>query len=151
MTRVRLAMAAAVVMVTGVAGAAVASGGDRAVEVRLSEFAITAPQTLKAGRIPFVVRNDGRAEHDLVIVRTKSRPGDLPVGLGGVAPQLAGRVVFGELHSGHEHRRAAPGVHHYAPGSSKTAEIRLTPGRYVLLCSLPGHYERGQRAALVVR
>ena len=143
-----LAAAAAILLIAAVA--AVAAPGGGAPEVRLSEFRIEAPRTLPAGESEIVVRNSGRLEHDLVVVRTNRAADDLPLGLSGVAPQLAGDVVFGEPHSRHEHGGAAP-RHHYQAGAAKRSAITLTPGRYVLVCSLPGHYEQGQRAELVVR
>ena len=150
-----LAALAAIALVAVVAAVAAASGagavaGGGAAEVRLSEFRVDAPRSLPAGPTELAIRNDGRLEHDLVVVRTRRAADDLPIGLSGVAPQVAGKVVFGEPHSAHDHGSAKAPRHHYARGGSERAEIRLTPGRYVLLCSLPGHYERGQRAALVV-
>jgi hypothetical protein len=37
------------------------------------------------------------------------------------------------------------------PGGVIDREFRLTPGRYVLYCSLPGHRARGMQAVLLVR
>ena len=145
----RRGLAATAAIFATAAAAAFAVAGGRAPEVELSEFRVAAPHTLQAGETELVVRNTGRVEHDLVVVRTDRAAGDLPVGLNGVAPQLAGRIVFGEPHSAHEH--GGPPRHHYAPGSAKRSALGLAPGRYVLLCSLPGHYEQGQRAPLVVR
>ena len=146
----RRGVAATVAVFLIVAAAALAAGGGGAAEVRLTEFRVEAPRSLPAGETELVVRNSGRTEHDLVIVRTKRAAGDLPMGLNGVAPQLAGKIVFGEPHSRHE-EHGAPPKHHYTPGSAKKSAVSLTPGRYVLLCTLPGHYEQGQRAPLVVR
>jgi len=36
-------------------------------------------------------------------------------------------------------------------GALASRIVRLTPGRYVLWCTLPGHRARGMRATLVVR
>lgn len=147
-----VATTAAVFLILIAAAAALAAGdGSSATpEVRLTEFRIDAPSTLRAGETELVVRNSGRIDHDLVIVRTNRAAGDLPIGLNGVAPQLAGKVVFGAPHSGHDKHGGAP-RHHYAPGSSKKSAVTLTPGRYVLLCSLSGHYMQGQRTSLEVR
>ena len=38
-----------------------------------------------------------------------------------------------------------------APGQSRTLYTVLTPGNYVFVCNLPGHYRLGMRAALVVQ
>ena len=105
---------------------------------------------VRAGRVTFDTRNAGRAEHELLVVRTDLAPGALPMGLEGPAVKLAGDVVLGvpHTHGSHEAKRAA--TRHVAPGSSRRETVVLKPGKYVLLCSLPGHYESGQRAALTV-
>lgn len=62
----------------------------------------------------------GAVDHDLVAVRTKRAPVDMPVGLHGVSPQLAGKIVFGEPHSNHAPgksygRRSTHHHHHHRP------------------------------------
>ena len=37
------------------------------------------------------------------------------------------------------------------PGSVRELHVRLTPGRYVLLCNMSGHYMGGMHRTLVVR
>ena len=110
-------------------------------------------KTVRPGRVSFDMRNAGRVEHELLVVKTDLAPDDLPMGLEGPAVKLAGDVVLGVPHShsasSHEAKRAA--YRHVQPGSSRRETIVLEPGKYVLLCSLPGHYESGQRAGLTVR
>ncbi len=36
-------------------------------------------------------------------------------------------------------------------GADRELEVRLTPGRYLLLCNMAGHFMGGMRAELVVR
>lgn len=136
---------------------AVAPGGSKGaapgtVGVTLAEGSLKPDvKSVRAGRVTFDTRNTGRVEHELLVVRTDRAPGDFPMGLEGPAVKLAGDVVLGvpHVHGSHEAKRAA--TRHVAPGSSRRETISLTPGKYVLLCSLPGHYESGQRAALTVR
>lgn len=108
-------------------------------------------QSVRAGRVTFDIRNAGRVEHELLVVKTDLAPDALPMGLEGPAVKLAGEVVLGvpHAHGSHEAKRAAQ--RHVPPGRSRRETISLAPGKYVLLCSLPGHYESGQRAALTVR
>lgn len=138
------AVAAAVAVPSGGAPA-----GDGVVGVRLDEFTLEAGRTeVRAGEVRFASRNEGRLEHELLVVRTDLAPDRIPLGLEGPAVELAGEVVLGHAHDhgdGHAERR------HLEPGATRSETVRLTPGRYVLLCSLPGHFEAGQRAALVVR
>lgn len=123
------------------------------VEVRMTESAIAVSETsVRAGRVAVRTRNAGRQEHELLIVATDLAPDRIPIGLDGPAVQLAGRVVFGKPHShSQSHASARPGVYdHLLAGHSRRDEMELAPGRYVLLCTLPGHYQAGQRAGLLV-
>ena len=122
------------------------------VGVTLAEGSLKPDVTsVRAGRVTFDTRNTGRVEHELLVVKTDLAPGDFPMGLEGPAVKLAGDVVLGipHTHGSHEAKRAA--ARHVRPGTSRRETIVLEPGKYVLLCSLPGHYESGQRAALTVR
>jgi uncharacterized cupredoxin-like copper-binding protein len=122
------------------------------VGVTLAEGSLTPDvKSVRAGRVTFETSNTGRVEHELLVVRTDLAPDDLPMGLEGPAVRLAGDVVLGvpHKHGSHEAKRAA--TRHVPPAASRRETIVLEPGKYVLLCSLPGHYESGQRAGLTVR
>lgn len=135
---------------------AVAPGGSKGaapgtVGVTLAEGSLKPERaTVRSGRVTFATANRGVTEHELLVVRTDLAPDDLPMGLEGPAVKLAGDVVLGVPHShgSHEAKRAA--TRHVQPGGSRRETVVLEPGKYVLLCSLPGHYESGQRAALTV-
>ena len=137
-------------------GFAVAPGGSKGadtgrVAVKLAEGSLTPDVTeVRAGRVTFDTANAGRTEHELLVVKTDLAPGDFPMGLQGPAVKLAGDVVLGVPHAHEAHDAARAAVRHVKPGGSRRETIVLKPGKYVLLCSLPGHYESGQRAALTV-
>lgn len=106
-----------------------ATGLERAltVRVRLTEFKV-APSTRRgpAGKITFVVRNAGTLDHDFVVLRTNVAPGALPMA-GARAKEVGrkGRIpVFG-------------------PGKTRRLTLDLKPGKYVLICNVPGHYKAG--------
>ena len=102
------------------------------VAVVLKEWTVTpSVRSVKAGRITFVVRNRGRVEHELVVVRTNRAPNALPAHLRHAA-HMAAHV-------------------HVAPRHSGFLTLMLRPGRYVLFCGLPGHYEAGQHTGFRVR
>ena len=130
-----------------VAAALAASGaaaGGTTVDVVLDEWSLEASTgSVRAGEVAFETRNDGRVEHELLVVRTAlpaDRLGD---------PRFAGVYAVG---APHDHFAQAAGLpsRHVRPGASRVDVAKLTPGDYVLFCSLPGHYARGQRAALRV-
>ena len=140
----------AVIVAAVVVSAATGSPGSR-VRVTLEERSLRPDaQSVAAGRVTFETVNRGTQEHELLVVRTDLPAGDLPMGLEGPALELAGDVVLGAPHSHHAlDRRSA--ARHVAPGGTRRETVELSPGRYVLLCSLPGHYAAGQRASLLVR
>ncbi len=151
----KLAAAALAVVASALAVLAVLSasgaGGEHGLEVALDEWDLRlSHKKLQAGTIDLVQRNTGRLEHEVLIVRTGARPDDLPVGLEGVKPSVAGEIVFGSEHTHHAGQMGSAGAAHLAPGETRRQQVRLAPGRYVLLCGIDGHYQAGQRAALKV-
>ena len=150
---IRRLLVAAVIPVALVAGIATASGGpsdDGSVLVTMDEYTLDADRaTVPAGVVRFETRNEGAIDHELLVVRTDVAPDDIPLGLEGPAVGLVGDVVLGRAH---RHGTGSAAVsRHVRPGGERAESVRLTPGEYVLLCSLPGHYQAGQRAALTVR
>ena len=105
------------------------SGGP-AVEVSLAEFSvIAASDSVEANGVTFRVTNDGVVAHEFVVVRTDAAPDALEVA-GGVADESAVDVV-GRIDQW-------PGG-----GETREATFAMTPGRYLLICNLPGHYQLG--------
>jgi len=102
---------------------------ERAVTVRvqLKEFkVIPSVRRAQAGKVTFVVRNAGQIDHDFVVLRTNLPPGGLP-SVGARAKEVGrrGRIpVFG-------------------PGKTRRLTLDLKPGKYVLICNVPGHYKAG--------
>ena len=127
-------VAAAGLAVAAASPAETATSG-KAVQVVLDEWRLTpAAGTLPAGKVTFVVRNDGSMVHQFVVLRNDRRASGLPL--------KAGKAVeAGRLGA----------ITHIASGAAKQLTVTLRPGRYVLLCNLLGHYQAGQFAALRVR
>ncbi len=90
-------------------------------------------QVVAAGKVTFVVRNTGTMAHEFVVVKTNKPPRALP--MRGQQASEAGSK--GEIEE-------------FASGRTKRLTLTLAPGKYVLLCNLPGHYKRGQVVGLVV-
>lgn len=94
--------------------------------------------TIKAGETTFLVHNDAMTEeHEMVLVKLKS-PSQM------IAVDAAkGRVNEKTLHSMGE-------VSELKPGADGKLKAKLTPGSYVLLCNIKGHYQAGMHATLTV-
>jgi uncharacterized cupredoxin-like copper-binding protein len=123
LTLVALVAAAVVVGPIG------ASPAKTLVKVQLKEFKVLpSPFTAKRGAVSFLVKNTGKIDHEFVVLKTNTPAAKLPV-KGGKAVET-GRVG-----------RVGP----LKAGTSKSLNLTLKSGKYVLLCNLPGHYQAGQR------
>lgn len=104
------------------------------VKVQLKEFkVIPSPLSAKRGAVSFSVKNTGTIDHEFVVLRTNTPPAKLPV-KGGKAVETGRVGRLGPLKA----------------GSSKSLNLTLKSGKYVLLCNLPGHYQAGQRIGFSV-
>jgi len=103
------------------------------------------PSSVPAGRVSFRVWNAGMMVHELVI---------LPLQPGGVGTRTVGsdgRVSeAGSL--GEASRTCGEGAGDgIAPGAAGWVTLGLDPGRYELICNLPGHYAMAMFTGLEVR
>jgi len=117
-------------------------GSETATRVGATErdFSLQLSQSdVTAGPVRLRVDNAGPSEHELVAFRTELAEDALP---------MTGERVDEE----------AAGVTHLDPeaenikaGHSKEIVLKLDPGRYVVICNLAGHYQRGMHAVLNVK
>ncbi len=153
----RLGASAALLMVTApiAAGQAPAHAGHAAfvppaganvVTVVTHEYAFAMPDTIPAGLTTFILRDEGKEEHHMTLMKVDS------------GKTLAD--VFTALKAGPE---AAPprwllpvgGPNAPAPGGTSNATLELAPGNYVALCMIPApdkapHFAHGMVKWLVV-
>ena len=109
-----------------------ATGGP--IKVRLTDFKIAPTvSSVAAGKVTFDATNAGKAEHEMVVVRTDKRPSQL---LKGNEASEAGSV--GEISE-------------TKAGASKQVTLNLKPGHYVLLCNVPGHFKAGMYKNFTVK
>ena len=120
-----------------------ASGGSKpAARVGATEqdFSLQLSRSeVTAGSVRLRVANAGPSEHELVAFRT-----DLPEG---ALPMTGERVD--EEGAGVTH--LDPEAENIKAGHSKEITLKLDPGRYVLICNIAGHFQRGMHAVLTVR
>lgn len=109
------------------------------VTVNERDFAITAsPSSVRSGAVVLQDVNRGPESHELIVVRETDAGLPLrPDGLTLSEEDLAHAIVAS----------LEPGP----PGSVRDLRLKLSPGRYVLLCNMEGHYMGGMHAELVVR
>ncbi len=136
----RQKIAALAVLTALAAGAGAVKGSAESasttVKVTLKEFSLK-PSTklVSPGKVTFVVRNAGRVDHELVVLRT-NRPA-----------KKQGLTSFGDVYEVGRVGRTKP----IDARKTETLALILKAGHYALLCNLPGHYRAGQFADLAVR
>ena len=128
-----------VAMVIATVGAVQAWAGDSrsaaTVNARMVEWKISlSAKTVPAGKVTFVVKNAGFKLHEFIVIRTNLAPNALP--LKGSRASEAGSL--GEIQE-------------FRPGLTKQLTLTLKPGKYVLICNIIRHYQRGQRVGLTVK
>jgi uncharacterized cupredoxin-like copper-binding protein len=125
-------------LLCGCGAAAPASApAPAAAAIAEKDFRISAPATLPAGTVDLDVDNIGPVAHELVVVRGTKR--GLPLRADGITvdeDKIEDRTA-GALEPQPE------GVH--------DLQVSLTPGRYVLICNMTGHYRAGMHTQIRVR
>ncbi len=128
-------MALALLVVSCAQPAADAPAGSQLV-AELADYKITVNvPSVKAGTIKIGVRNLGNMEHSFEVLKTDLAPDKIPVDGGSAKAKEDGKV--GEIKS-------------IAAGKSASVTLDLTPGKYVLICNVAGHYQLGMRTAFTV-
>ena len=112
-----------------------APANAEAVKVSLTEMAIaTTPSSVKAGNVAFDLTNDGAVVHEMVVIKTNKKAGDLPTDSSGKADETG-----------------AVGESEVEPGASDELDLKLAAGHYALICNLPGHYAAGMYTDFTVK
>jgi uncharacterized cupredoxin-like copper-binding protein len=110
----------------------------RVVDVSERDFSINvSTQHLAPGLVTFRVTNHGPDDHELIVIR--ERRSRLPLRTDGIT------VNEGQLKP-----ETVGALEPSAPGAVRDLTVRLTKGRYVLLCNMSGHFMGGMHAVVVV-
>jgi len=103
------------------------------------------PSTVAAGAVSFRVWNAGMMVHEFVVLPlSPAGAGTRPIGPDGRVSEAGSR--------GEASKSCGAGAGDgMAPGAGSWVPLDLAPGRYELICNLPGHYAMGMHAELAVR
>ena len=101
--------------------------GVKASEMKFVLTSDTAP----AGKVTFNAENVGKVDHEMVVIKTDTPAGKLPVKDGEV--DETGSI--GEI-----------GPEELKVGATPSKTFDMKAGHYALVCALPGHYEAGMYA-----
>ena len=120
-----------------------ASAGGATLTVKMSEFAF-APKnaTASAGKVKVTAPNVGKVEHELVLFKTNRDPGSFKV---------SGDRVDEEALEEASGVREIGEIADVEAGETKSETFKLTPGKYVMICNLPGHYKAGMYGSITVQ
>ncbi len=133
--RTKAALAACTVFLAAVLAAC---GGPTTVDATLTDYEMQlSTNTAKAGEITFQIQNDSEMTvHEFVVVQTDTMAADLPVG----EDLLVDESLFTPVDE----------VEDLAAGDSAELTVTLTPGHYVLLCNIAGHFQLGMHTDFTV-
>ncbi len=107
----------------------------RAPTIRMTEYAFDPRDVeVKAGKVTISAPNDGQTVHELVVLKTATDPAKLPK----KGSKVDESTSVGEIAD-------------VAPGATKKTTLNLTPGKYAMVCALPGHYEAGMYGTLTAQ
>jgi uncharacterized cupredoxin-like copper-binding protein len=136
MTRVAPALMALALLVVACAGPAAEAPSGSQVVAELADYKITVNvPSVKAGSIKIGVRNLGTMEHSFEVLKTDLAPDKLPVDGASAKANEDGKVG---------------GIPSIPAGKSAAVTLDLTPGKYVLICNVAGHYQLGMHTGFTV-
>ena len=101
----------------------------------------------RAGDITFRVKNLGTTEHEMIVLKTDTPFDQLPVADAGDPPVP---VKTGANKVDEANNVGETGDPNLKPGETRSFTVKLTAGKYVLVCNLAGHYQMGMRAPFTV-
>ena len=115
--------------------------GSFVVRVNEHDFGIQLDRTtFPAGNYVFVDTNRGPSAHELVMWKTSETADRLPLDaehrVNEASPELDSVLDSGSS---------------LQPGERRLLTTTLTPGHYVLVCNLPGHFRAGMHVDITVR
>ena len=113
------------------------TGGSGGLDFQMGDFNFDPAQTtVAAGSVKVSVTNIGATPHEWVLAKTDLDPASLPT------------VASGDVD---EDKLDSPGeIPDVLPRATQSTNLKLTPGKYVYFCNIPGHYGAGMYGALEV-
>ncbi len=135
-TRLVPALFAFAILVVSCGQPAESAPTDSQVVAELADYKITVNvPSVKAGKIKIGVRNLGTMEHSFQVLKTDLPPDKLPTDGASAKAKEDGKV--GEIPS-------------IPAGKSAAVTLDLTPGKYVFICNVAGHYQLGMHTGFTV-
>ena len=130
------ALLALALLVAACSASAENAPADSQVVVEMTDYKVTVNvPSVKAGRIKIGVRNLATMEHSFEVLKTDLPHDKIPTDLASAKAKEDGKVG---------------GIASIPAGKSAAVTIDLTPGNYVLICNVAGHYQLGMHIGFTV-
>lgn len=96
--------------------------------------------TAPSGLVEFIVKNEGTKPHEFVVLKNDLPNKKLPLKGGNLDEDAKGLKNLGEISESK-----------LRSSTTQALKLNLTPGRYLLVCNLPGHFPGGMRKEFIVK
>jgi uncharacterized cupredoxin-like copper-binding protein len=107
---------------------------ETTVQVTEREYQIALEDAnVEEGSVTFKVKNEGEMTHEFVVVKTDLKGDQLPQKEGVVDEDSSQLEVVDEIED-------------VAAGKTESLTADMSPGHYVLLCNISGHYQLGMHS-----
>ncbi len=106
--------------------------------ISLSEWKVAVASTMKAGPTSFTITNMGTTPHELLVFKSDLDPSAYPTDAAGDIKETGAGVI---LVSDGENIEL---------GGSQPRTVDLSPGKYVFVCNIPGHFKQGMFTVVTV-
>lgn len=90
-----------------------------------------------AGEVNFTIANEGSIGHEFLVVKTDIEVGKIPLDGDHFPEPAEGLEVIDEIGE-------------FPQGTTESLTLMLEPGKYQLVCNLPGHYAAGMHTGFEV-
>jgi uncharacterized cupredoxin-like copper-binding protein len=119
--------------------ASAASPAAAAQTIDLSEWKVVVADTMKAGQADFTITNSGTVPHELLVFKSDLAPSAYPSDGAGTIDEEGGGVSL--ISDGDN----------IDPGGTQSRTVDLTtPGSYLFVCNIPGHFKQGMFTVVTV-
>jgi uncharacterized cupredoxin-like copper-binding protein len=109
-----------------------------ATTITLSEWKVDLASIAKAGKTTFKISNAGTIPHELLIFKSDLAPSAYPTDpAGDIIEDGAGVALLSDGDN-------------IDPGGAQDRTVDLTPGTYLFVCNIPGHFKDGMFTVVTV-
>jgi uncharacterized cupredoxin-like copper-binding protein len=106
--------------------------------IGLSEWKVAVATTITPGTSTFSISNIGTIPHELLVFKSDLQPSAYPVdAAGNIEEEGAGVTLLSDGDN-------------VDPGGSQVRAIDLTPGTYLFVCNIPGHFKAGMFTVVTI-